>query len=276
MPSKCCVILLSEKSSGSSILQNELCKHPSINHIVTTEHYEHETLFWLKAACLVEDNKSLFFNDTPKFSAEDARQKLINLIVGNVPSFDAAQINDLDLIQLGWEALSDRYSPVFFEKSPHHLQNWASLKLMLDSLVELKQQYFIIFLVRHPMAMLLSAWERWRSNPLQRQWGWYTSYSNMFRFSEMLDPNHYMIIKYEDLVDSPHEYLTRICERLDLDLIKPMGDSVHRESQEGWRSKKITFDEGWQKIWKPRRPIDQLFKLDPKVEELARRLEYEL
>ena len=47
------IILLSEKSSGSSAFQNLLSSVQDVKHIKTTRHYENESLYWTKAASIL-------------------------------------------------------------------------------------------------------------------------------------------------------------------------------------------------------------------------------
>ena len=49
-----CVFILSEKSSGSSMLWRALTRALNIQQYPKTKHFESETLFWTKAASLLE------------------------------------------------------------------------------------------------------------------------------------------------------------------------------------------------------------------------------
>ncbi len=48
-----CIILLSEKSSGSSAIQNLLANYTKISHLANTRHYENESLYWVKASSVL-------------------------------------------------------------------------------------------------------------------------------------------------------------------------------------------------------------------------------
>ena len=51
--SRTVVILLSDKRSGSTMLQDELCKHSDIQHVAYSPPTYFETHHWLKAAVLL-------------------------------------------------------------------------------------------------------------------------------------------------------------------------------------------------------------------------------
>jgi hypothetical protein len=47
------IILLSDKRSGSTMFQNEICKHPDIQTVIYSPHTYLETHHWLKGAVLL-------------------------------------------------------------------------------------------------------------------------------------------------------------------------------------------------------------------------------
>ena len=58
------VILLSDKRSGSTLFERELCKHSEIAHVRFTPHTYNETHYWVKAACMLPTAKEGFSGDS--------------------------------------------------------------------------------------------------------------------------------------------------------------------------------------------------------------------
>lgn len=265
------LILLSEKSSGSSVFQREICKAASVHHIQHSEHFEHETLFWLKAAILVCPDKEKFLDRTPKFTVEEARKKLQALVCENCPDF---QIPDSDgkLVEAGWAALRKNYAPIFFEKSPHHLQNWAALETMLATLRRLDDDFRIVALVRNPLDVLHSAWARWKSPPETRQHVWRQSHENLLRLLDVSPAERLSLIHYEDLATNPVDTFQRICRFADLPYDPSIGQSIHSKSVNRAAKRRL----GW-KLSLPRKrkqPFPKDFVLAPEVRAIAREFGY--
>jgi len=84
------VILLSDKRSGSTMLQEELCKHPDIQHVAYSPHTYFETHHWLKAAVLLGMPPQTFYGHRVYRgygSKKNARTYLIDCVKRNVPDF---------------------------------------------------------------------------------------------------------------------------------------------------------------------------------------------
>ena len=120
---KTVVILLSDKRSGSTLFEREICKHDGIQHVSYTPHTYNETHYWIKAACLLSKEEQDFSGGSRPDSygpAAATRKSLIKTIQGNVPEFVVPE-NDEQLVFEGWDAMCRQFAqPVFFEKSPHH------------------------------------------------------------------------------------------------------------------------------------------------------------
>ena len=150
----------SSKSSGSSALQNLLAKLPQVDHISKTRHFEYETLYWTKAASVLRLPQVDMLDSEVPISKERARLDLINLLCDNLESYTPPSDND-ELIFGGWKLLCQNYSPVFLEKSPHHLHQWSALELINECIERIPEvDFLIVGLVRNPMAILYSAWDR--------------------------------------------------------------------------------------------------------------------
>lgn len=193
-----CIILLSTKSSGSSALQYYLAKIPGVNHIQKTRHNEHETLFWTKAASVLGLEQIDIWDSEVPINKTKARKDLVTLLQENLDFYKA--LADNELIFEGWRLLCQKYSPVFIEKSPHHLYQWSNLELIIKCIERCPDiKFLIVVLIRNPMDTLYSMWNRWRGLPERNQHQWLIAYRNILKFKELLK-NNLVIIKYEDMI----------------------------------------------------------------------------
>ena len=97
------VILLSDKRSGSTMLQDELCKHSGIRHVDYSPHTYFETHHWLKASVVLNRPDALYSGFRPYAgygSRENARTYLIDTLKGNMPDYEPPE-NDEELISEG-------------------------------------------------------------------------------------------------------------------------------------------------------------------------------
>lgn len=232
------VILLSDKRSGSTILEKELCKHTLVKHVNYTPHSYNETHFWLNAACTINTPKQLFSNikrPNSYGSQQTAKSLFSNLIKGNVPEFELEH-DDGEFIFSAWDALCQQYAkPVFFEKSPQHIHHWAALDLMLRWLEQCPYRVRIIGLVRNPMAVMYSAKKLFYTDPEQRQFGWAEAYRNLLLVEKNLSKQQYKCIRYEELIKTPESTLMELCSFIGIDYEQGMGDEIHTDSQNAWR-----------------------------------------
>ncbi|GAB4209144.1 MAG: hypothetical protein OHK0022_39770 [Roseiflexaceae bacterium] len=228
-----CVMILSARSSGSSALQNLLTSSTPARHVDATRHFEHETLFWLKAAAVLGLPQLTMADSRLPFGAAAARADLVALLRDNIgPGYPIPEDNDA-LIFGGWRDLCQRYAPAFVEKSPHHLHQWAALQLVAASMVRVPEvDLLLVGLVRNPMDTLYSMWQRWRGMPEDNERDWLTAYQNLLRFRERLG-QHLLILRYEDMVRNP-ALLDPVYHFLDV--APQRSDYLHRESLGKWRN----------------------------------------
>jgi len=171
---KKCIIILSSKSSGSSVLQRLLAQNNSAKHVTSTRHNENETLYWVKAASILELPQVNMLDSEVPIQKHRAKQELIDLLKENVDKEYIPIDDDRAFVFDGWAKLCQHFSPVFIEKSPHHLHQWSSIQLIMQCMQELNDvEFLIIGLVRNPMDTLYSMWCRWRSRPEQMQYEWH-------------------------------------------------------------------------------------------------------
>ena len=196
-----CIIILSEKSSGSSACQNLLTKFPEIRHVSKTSYFESETLYWTLAASVLGRPQTKMVDSKVPFERNAARTALVALLKGNLDDF-IPPTGDEELILEGWRFLCKKYSPIFLEKSPHHLCQWSAIELIVDCMRELVEvDFLLIGLVRNPLDTIYSQYNRWRSLPEKVQEQWLTAYQNLLKLKDIIG-NQLVIVRYEDMISS--------------------------------------------------------------------------
>jgi hypothetical protein len=202
-PRSRCVVILSARSSGSSALQNLLVKSRGVRHIDHTPHFEHETLFWVKAASVLGRPQIRLADSRLPYAAGEARAMLQTLLHENIGAGYSMPETDEALVFGGWRDLCLHYAPVFVEKSPHHLHEWSALELMVESLGRVPEvEVLFVGLIRNPMDTLYSMWQRWRGLPSHNQRDWHTAYTNLLRLRELVG-GRLITLRYEDIVREP-------------------------------------------------------------------------
>lgn len=233
------VILLSDKRSGSTLFQREICKHHKIQTVSYSPHTYEETHHWLKGAVILGMNNRLFAGNkvySGYGSRKNARAYLIDEIIKNVPDFEIPEV-DKELIFNGWEALCEKYAqPVFFEKSPQILANWASLSLMLEWIHQTSYKVKIIGLVRNPLSVQYSAFQLFHTNPQTRQYSWLEIQKNLLAFQGMLPQDMFYNIRYEDIIHHPQESFADICKFIGIETCSDIGAGAHVSSLEKWKT----------------------------------------
>ncbi len=253
-------LLLSDKRSGSTILQDELCKHSGIAHVTHSPHTYFETHHWLKAAVMLDRPGALYSGGRPYQgygTRANARAYMEEVISANVPGFAIPQ-DDHALIFDGWEALCRQFAkPVFFEKSPQFLAEWSSLHLLMDWMERTKFDVRIIGLVRNPLAVQYSAHELFSTDAETRQFGWLAIQRNLLALRAMVPAASFRLVRYEDIIADPVGQLGELCRYLGVEPEPQIGASVHTSSKEKWRANP-----------------DYTLQLDPAVVQIARQFGY--
>ena len=236
-PGATSVFILSDKSSGSSVLQDELLKHASIRGLQKTPHQEGETLYWNKAAALLGlPQVRMIDSRVLPMDARTARTALEQLCVDNLDSFIPPDDNR-ELVFGGWRALVQGHQPVFLEKSPHHLHYQSALDLIVEadqSNPDIAFRY--LGLVRDPMDTLYSMWRRWGVPPDTRQHEWVRAYRNLLALRERV-ADRFLLIRYEDLVSDPTA-IQKVCDFIGVEWQADIGASLVTGSIGGWRRDK--------------------------------------
>lgn len=231
------VILLSDKRSGSTMFQRELCKHDSIQTVAYSPHAYKETHHWLKAAVMLGVSADLFSGGRVYGgygSRKNARTYMEDCVCKNVPSYKIPD-DDRELVFGGWEALCDRFAePVFFEKSPQFLAHWGCLELMLEWIEQTTFDVKVIGLTRNPLSVLYSAQKLFYTDPEKRQYGWVEIHNNLARVQARLTPEQFMLCRYEDLVEQPVRAFGEIAQFIGVPAQSSVGAGIHGSSVNKW------------------------------------------
>jgi hypothetical protein len=196
-----CLIILSEKSSGSSALLNRLLRLPKVQGIAWTRHFEGESLYWTKAASILDRQQVKLHRSEVPIPRERARRELIDFLGRNLGGY-APPASDQELVFEGWRALCRRFGPVFCEKSPHHLVQRSALELILECQQRQPDiEFLLIGLVRNPMDTIYSQFIRWGARPERLQHQWQLAYENLLALKERCG-EHLIVLRYEDIVAS--------------------------------------------------------------------------
>lgn len=230
-----CIVILSTKCSGSSALQRRLSALPGIHHIEKTRHSENETLYWTKAASVLELPQVKLPKSEVPFSKARARAGIVQLLTDNVPDYKPPD-DDRELIFDGWAQLCQRFRPVFMEKSPHHLHQWSALTLMLECEARYPDiEFLFVGLIRNPMAVLYSMWTQWRIMPQVAEEHYQIAYQNLVNLKTLLN-ERLVVVRYEDMIENDTA-LKSIVSFADLDAQVPVDSRSFRARPiEKWKS----------------------------------------
>jgi hypothetical protein len=252
-----CVVILSDKSSGSSILQAELRTHPSVNGVMVTPHQEGETLYWNKAAALLGLSQERMLDSTVlPLTSSKARRALVGLCADNLVAFQPPT-DDRELVFEGWRALVLAGRPVFLEKSPHHLHYRSALDLIQEAESTSPDiAYRYLGLIRDPVDTLHSMWTRWRVPPDRRQHEWVRAYRNLADFAAETGAG-FRLVRYEDLAADPCAVLADLCRFIGVEPWPGLGATITSAS-----------------VGSGHRDPDFGFRASPELVELARRWGY--
>lgn len=248
-------MVLSDKSSGSSALQDALLRSDGVHTVAWTRHNENETLYWVKAAAVLGLPQPSMLGSSLPFAAEAARRELVRFLSENVPGY-VPPGGDEELVFDGWRTLCHGLAPVFLEKSPHHLHSTSALELLLEAERRIPDVDFLyVGLVRDPLDTLYSMWRRWRLVPEEKQHEWLRAYRNLIDFRARVG-DRMATVRYEDLVQDPR-VMEELCRFVGVPWEPAMVDRLHAGSLGRWRS-----DPGYG------------YAPDPALTELARRFGY--
>jgi hypothetical protein len=232
-----CLIILSEKSSGSTALQNLLTKFGDIKCVCKTRHFENETLYWTKAASILGLSQSKMLDSEVPIHRRKAKRDLITVLQDNLDDY-SPPADDNELIFDGWQRMCARYAPIFLEKSPHHLGQWSSLELIVQCIESTPgTDFLLIGLVRNPMDTIYSQFRRWRIRPEKLQYQWLVAYRNLSRLRDIVG-ERLVVIRYEDMVSSL-SHLRTILDFCEVSVDNADHTYLHQASLLKWKRDKF-------------------------------------
>ena len=228
-----CIILLSEKSSGSSAFQNLLAKFSVVKNVSKTRHYENETLYWTKAASILDLPQLNMIDSEVPIERKKAKKDLVTLLRDNLENY-SPPADDKELIFGGWKLLCEKYRPIFLEKSPHHLVQWSAIELIIECIKEFKEiDFLLIGLIRNPMDTIYSQFKRWKARPEQLQHQWLVAYQNLLKLKDIMG-EQMVVVRYEDMVTSLR-YLKPVFDFCDVKISEAEQDYLHPKSILKWK-----------------------------------------
>lgn len=226
-------IILSTKSSGSSALQQFLVSNFGFEMTEKTPHHENETLYWAKAAAVLGLHQQKMHRSNIPYSRTEALEALSHFAKANqIGDIKAENATKAHIFELYYNLVA-QHKPCFVEKSPHHLYNQSDLDLIRE-FIELysdKIDFKIIGLVRHPLSMIYSGWDRWKNDCKQFEQEWFISNQNLLLNKDALQIE---IVRYEDLVAENGAFIQKI---LSLDPVSKKFE-FRSSSLEKWKSDK--------------------------------------
>lgn len=229
-----CIIILSEKSSGSSACQNFLAKLTDIKIVSKTRHFENETLYWTKAASILGMPQTQMVDSEVPIQMTQAKMDLLDLLNDNLNHFSPPKILDKNFIFNGWDLLCERFSPIFLEKSPHHLCQWSAIELIVECSRQIMNiDFLVVGLIRNPMDTIYSQFKRWKARPEQLEKQWMRAYENLLKLKNIIG-DRLCILRYEDMISSIHA-MERIFEFCEISKKDADHTYFHQKSIQKWR-----------------------------------------
>ncbi|WP_219899072.1 sulfotransferase [Pontibacter ummariensis] len=194
-------------------------------------HHENETLFWTKAASVLGLQQQKMHRSQVPYSSTKALDSLRQF----------CKANNADALQGGcptkgsifscYKSLIAQYQPRFVEKSPHHLYNESNLDLIREFISQFKDEidFKVIGLVRHPLSVIYSGWDRWKYDCGKFEKEWFISNRNLLDYKQDLAID---LVRYEDLVEENGAFMHRVLG------LEPVSDdfAFRRSSLEKWKS----------------------------------------
>ena len=199
-PTQRCIFILSMKSCGSSVLQKHISRIAGAKLMAKTQHFENETLYWVKAAAVLGIPQVPMENSRVPISMPRAERLLRRMVSNNAPDYSGELETEADMFS-AWSSLVRAGGGNFVEKSPHHLYQPKVVELM-ERYADQERSFDVRFigLVRNPTDMLYSSWRRFGVLPEREERHWIRSYKLLRSFHERR-PELVSIVRYEDLVE---------------------------------------------------------------------------
>lgn len=205
------IFIVSQPRSGSTLLQTLLGQHPDVFTYS-------ESWFLLRPLLALKENNSV----APSYGARSCTQALQDLL----EKCEKGQNTYYSLVR---EMVENLYSSClkvsgkkfFLDKSPPYY-------LILPEIARIFPEAKIIILLRNPIATLSSTSETWFEGKSQLILNHPVHNHSLFVAPVAIanfikkNRNGCYVIKYEDIVTSPEDTLTRLCEYLDISFVEEM------------------------------------------------------
>jgi len=233
-------MILSDKSSGSSILQKLLADTGYFKKNNPNKFHD-ESKFWLYALAILDNKSQPSMNYSYEFPANvnEAVFALNKLMQNSEINIIFNNNSNKETFFEAWIKLCEKNNPIFIEKSPHHLHSWQVLKLIFEFMEKNPlQDMRFVGLIRNPMDTLYSMWKRWYAIPAIAEKSWVKAYENLIKFKEIAK-DKIVIIKYEDLIYSPGASINNILKLFDIQPIENNFNILYSNSISKWKKDKF-------------------------------------
>jgi len=186
--------------SGTSILHRLLREHPGVSGFANTGVPEDEGqhLQSVFPAAHKHGGPGSFAFDFGSHLTEESN--LINQ-------------ENIDQLLREWCAYYDLNKKLLIEKSPPNLVRSRFFQAMFPGSC-------FVFIVRHPVTVALATQKWTRASVTELLLHWHVAHSIML--ADLRHIKNYMVIRYEDFIESPQLYFDKICNLLELEQFTPM------------------------------------------------------
>jgi len=211
---KSLIFLISLPRSGSTLLQRMLSVHPSIYS--TPEPW----LLFKYALCLSE---RLFCCCNFSFKVMcDAQEEMFNFL--KKEKYYSRLSEHLSAVYMDLIESNKPSSIYFLDKTPRYY-------LLLDFIETLFPQAKIIFLVRNPIASLISSFNTWQDGKVYVGANWIDYYLGPMLMYDYYKKrkNKVYLVKYERLLENPEDELQKLCVYLGIPFVEDMISNFSKE-----------------------------------------------
>ncbi len=212
--SRSLIFLISLPRSGSTLLQRMLSVHPSIYS--TPEPW----LLFKYALCLSE---RLFCCCNFSFKVVcDAQEEMFNFL--KKEKYYSRLSEHLLTIYMDLVESNKPSASYFLDKTPRYY-------LLLNFIETLFPQAKIVFLVRNPLASLISSFSTWQGGKVYVGANWIDYYLGptlMYDYYKK-NKNKLYLVKYERLLEKPEDELQKLCIYLGIPFVEDMISGFSKE-----------------------------------------------
>ncbi len=210
--------ILSMGRSGSTLLEFILDAHPNVNIPLESRFIIHLYSKYHKKKKWTDNDKKEFIKDLYKdkklndfwnFDKEKLEKDVLNTST-NISFFSLCRIITLNYVS-------------FFEKKNITIQGNKNpiYALWTDVLYQLNKDAKFIHLVRNPMGVVASQKKLGNTKTSYLAYRW-NLMNNKIETIKQKNPQNFLTIKYEDLLNSPEKTIKEVCQFLKIDFTEEM------------------------------------------------------